>query len=72
MKVCCVKTPGFGNNRKNQLDDIAILTKAEVLDTELGMSFDSADIGILGTAKKVIISKDDTVIINGAGEKAEI
>lgn len=72
LKVCCVKTPGFGNNRKNQLDDIAILTKAEVLDTELGMSFDSADIGILGTAKKVIISKDDTVIINGAGEKAEI
>lgn len=72
LKVCCVKTPGFGNNRKNQLDDIAVLTKAEVLDTELGMTFDSVDINIMGSAKKVIIGKDDTVIIDGAGEKTSI
>lgn len=72
LRVCCVKTPGFGGAWKNQLDDIGVLTKAEVLDTELGMSFDNADIGILGSAKKVIISKDETVIIHGAGDKQAI
>lgn len=72
LKVCCVKTPGFGNNRKNQLDDIAVLTKSQVLDTDLGMTFDSVDISIMGSAKKVIINKDDTVIIDGAGEKTDI
>lgn len=48
------------------------MTKSQVLDPELGMSFESVDTSILGTAKKVIISKDDTVIIDGAGEKKEI
>ena len=65
LRVCCVKAPGFGAGRKNQLDDIGILTKAEVLDSELGMSFESADVAIMGTAKKVIVTKDETVIIHG-------
>lgn len=69
LRVVCVKTPGFGNNRKNQLDDIGVLTKSEVLDTELGMSFENVDVSILGSAKKVIINKDETIIIDGAGEK---
>lgn len=49
-----------------------MLTKAEVLDPELGMSFENIDIGILGTAKKIIVSKDETVIIHGAGDKQQI
>ena len=54
------------------MDDIAVLTKSQVLDTDLGMTFDSVDISIMGSAKKVIINKDDTVIIDGAGEKTDI
>ena len=69
LKVCCVKTPAFGNNRKNQLEDIAILTQGQVLDTEIGMTYDNVDTTILGSAKKVIIKKDDTIIIDGSGEK---
>ena len=72
MRVVCVKTPGFGNNRKNQLDDIGILTKSEVIDTDLGMSFENVDVNILGSAKKVIINKDETIIIDGAGERETI
>lgn len=72
LKVCCVKTPGFGDNRKKQLEDIAILTKSEVIDTDIGMNFDSSEVGILGSAKKMIIKKDDTIIIDGAGEKEDI
>jgi chaperonin GroEL len=54
------------------LDDIGILTKSEVLDTELGMSFENVEVGILGSAKKVIINKDETIIIDGAGDKEAI
>lgn len=72
VRACCVKTPGFGNNRKNQLEDIAILTAGEVLDPELGMEFDQVGVEILGSCKKIIISKDDTVIIDGSGEKTSI
>ena len=67
VRVCCVKAPSFGNNRKNHLQDIAVLTGGEVLDTEIGMSFETAEPSILGSAKKVIINKDDTIIIGGAG-----
>ena len=72
LKVCCVKTPGFGGNRKNQLEDMAILTKAQVIDTDIGMSLDNVDVDILGSCKKIIIGKDDSVIIDGAGEKEDI
>ena len=51
---------------------MAVLTKSEMIDTEIGMSFDSCDVNILGSAKKVIIGKDDTVIIDGAGDKEEV
>ncbi len=69
LRVCCIKTPGFGSGRKNQLDDLGLLTKSEVLDTELGMSFENTDIKMMGGAKKVIIGKEEIVIINGNGEK---
>ncbi len=72
LRVCCVKCPGFGNNRKSQLEDIGILTKAEVIDPELGMSFDGVDVDILGSCKKMIIGKDDSIIIDGAGDKNDI
>jgi len=72
LKVCCVKTPGFGNNRKDQLSDLGVLTNAEVIDTEIGMSFENCETNILGSCKKIIISKDDTVIIDGKGEKTSI
>jgi chaperonin GroEL len=72
VRVCCVKCPGFGNNRKNQLEDIGILTKGEVIDPELGMSFESVDVDILGACKKIIIGKDDTIVIDGAGDKKDI
>lgn len=72
LRVCCVKAPGFGSSRKSQLDDIGILTKSEVLDTELGMSLETADVSIMGSAKKVIIGKDETVVIHGMGEKQTI
>ena len=72
LNVCCVKTPGFGGNRKNQLEDIGILTNAEVLDTEIGMTFESVDTNILGEAKKMVINKDDTIIIDGSGDKKVI
>lgn len=68
LRVCCVKAPAFGNNRKNQMTDIAILTGGELIDTEIGMSLESGDTSILGSAKKVIINKDDTIIIDGAGD----
>lgn len=67
--MCCIKAPGFGTGRKNQLEDLGLITKSEVLDTELGMSFENTDVKIMGGAKKVIISKDETVFINGNGDK---
>lgn len=69
LKVCCVKTPGFGNNRKDMLSDIGVLTNSEVIDTEIGMSFENCETNILGSCKKMIISKDDCVIIDGNGDK---
>lgn len=72
LRVCCVKAPAFGNNRKNQMQDMAVLTGAEVIDTEIGMDFANSEPSILGSAKKVIITKDDTIIINGAGEQSSI
>jgi chaperonin GroEL len=54
------------------LDDLGLLTKSEVLDTELGMSFENADVKIMGGAKKVIVTKEETVFINGNGDKVSI
>lgn len=67
LKVACVKAPAFGDNRSNQMQDISILTGAQMIDPTTGNSFDEAEIDILGSAKKVIITKDETTIIDGAG-----
>ena len=72
VKICAVKAPGFGENRKSNLQDIAILTGGTVVSEDLGHKLDQVDIAMLGTAKKITVSKDDTIILDGAGEKATI
>ncbi|KAL6532231.1 Chaperonin cpn60, mitochondrial [Orobanche gracilis] len=72
IKVCAVKAPGFGENRKSNLQDLAVLTGAQVITEELGMKLDDVELDMLGSCKKVTISKDDTVILDGAGEKKSI
>lgn len=67
-----VKAPGFGDRRKAMLQDMAILTGAQVVSDELGLKLDSIDIDVLGTAQKVIISKDETTIVSGAGSKEDV
>jgi len=72
IKICAVKAPGFGDNRKANLQDIAILTGGEVVSEELGHKLEQVELSMLGTCKKVTISKDDTILLDGAGEKASI
>jgi len=72
LKVAAVKAPGFGDRRKEMLKDIATLTGGTVISEELGMSLDKVVVEDLGNAKKVIIDKENTTIIDGAGEKAKI
>ena len=72
LKIAAVKAPGFGDRRKAMLQDIAILTGGQVISEDLGMKLENVGIDMLGRAKKVSISKDNTTIIDGAGEKAEI
>jgi len=72
IKVCAVKAPGFGENRKANLQDLAILTGGEVITEELGMNLENVEPHMLGTCKKVTVSKDDTVILDGAGDKKSI
>ncbi len=72
LKVAAVKAPGFGDNRKLMLEDVAILTGGQVISEELGMKLENVNVKMLGTAKKVTISKENTVIIGGAGHKPEI
>ena len=72
LKVAAVKAPGFGDRRKAMLQDIATLTGGEVISEELGMKLESVGLSLLGRAKKVQITKDDTTIIDGSGKKAEI
>jgi chaperonin GroEL len=72
LKVAAVKAPGFGDRRKAMLQDIAILTAGQVISDELGMKLENVTIDMLGRAKKVSINKDNTTIIDGAGDKAEI
>jgi len=67
-----VKAPGFGERRKAQLQDIAILTGATVISEEVGLKLDGATIDMLGTARKVVVTKDDTTIIEGAGSAADV
>ena len=67
-----VKAPSFGDRRKDILQDIAILTGATVISEEQGHSFESADLSFVGTARKVIVDKDDTTIVEGAGNPIEV
>jgi len=72
VKVCAVKAPGFGDRRKAMLQDIAILTGATVISDEVGLSLEKATINELGTAKRIVISKEETTIIDGAGTEQDI
>jgi chaperonin GroEL len=72
LKIAAVKAPGFGDRRKAMLQDIAILTGGQVISDDLGMKLENVSLDMLGRAKKVVIKKDDTTIIDGHGEKAEI
>ncbi|XP_022149459.1 chaperonin CPN60-like 2, mitochondrial isoform X2 [Momordica charantia] len=69
LKVCAIKAPGFGDNRKANLDDLAILTGGEVITDERGLTLDKVQVEMLGTAKKVTVSLDDTIILHGGGDK---
>jgi chaperonin GroEL len=72
LKVVAVKAPGFGDRRKAMLEDIAILTGGQVISEDLGLKLENVSLEMLGTAKKVTIRKDDTTIVDGAGDKADI
>jgi chaperonin GroEL len=72
LKVCAVKAPGFGDRRKAMLEDIAILTSGEMISEDLGMNLETVSIASLGSADRIIISKDETTIIGGQGTKQEI
>ena len=72
LNIAAVKAPGFGDRRKAMLEDIAILTGATVVAEELGMSLETAKFEVLGTASKVVIDKDNTVIVDGAGDSANV
>ncbi len=72
LKVAAVKSPGFGDNRRNTMQDIAIATGATFLSEDVGQSLDGADISVLGSAKQIIISKDDTIIMGGAGTSEDV
>ncbi|MDP1880822.1 MAG: chaperonin GroEL [Parachlamydiaceae bacterium] len=72
MQVCAVKAPGFGDRRKAMLQDIAILTGGKVISDELGLKLDEVDVDVLGSAKTVKITKEETTIIDGAGHQQEV
>ncbi len=72
LKVAAVKAPGFGDRRKAMLQDIAVLTGGQVISEDLGIKLENVALDMLGRAKKVVITKDDTTIVDGAGKKADI
>ena len=72
LKVCAVKAPGFGDRRKAMLQDIAILTHGSVVSEETGISIDAVSLDMLGKAEKISVTKDNTTIVNGAGDKVAI
>ena len=72
LKVAAVKAPGFGDRRKAMLEDIAILTGGQLISDDLGMKLENVTVKMLGRAKKVVIDKENTTIVNGAGKKADI
>ena len=72
LRICAVKAPGFGDRRKEMLEDIAILTGGAVVTEEKGLKLEHATLDMLGSAEKITINKDNTTIVNGAGEKSQI
>jgi chaperonin GroEL len=72
LKVAAVKAPGFGDRRKAMLEDIAVLTKGELISEELGIKLENVTLAMLGTAKRVLIEKENTTIVEGTGKKADI
>lgn len=72
LKICAVKAPGFGDRRKEMLEDIAVLTGGIVISEDKGLKLDGATVEMLGTAEKITVNKDNTVIVNGAGSKENI
>merc|ERR1711966_63890 len=72
IKVCAVKAPGFGDNRKATMQDLAILTGGTVISEEVGMKLEEVQPAHLGTAKKIKVTKNDSIVLDGAGEKASI
>ena len=72
LKVAAVKAPGFGDRRKAMLQDIAVLTNGQVISEDLGIKLENVTVDMLGSAKKVVITKDDTTIVDGAGKKKDI
>src|ERR1700757_2571387 len=72
LKVAAVKAPGFGDRRKSMLEDLAVLTGGQVISEDLGIKLENVTLDMLGTAKKVLIDKESTTIINGAGKKTDI
>ena len=72
LKVCAVKAPGFGDRRKAMLEDIAILTAGQVISEEIGLKLENVEIQNLGRSKKIVITKDDTTIVDGAGSSEDV
>jgi chaperonin GroEL len=72
LKVCAVKAPGFGDRRKAMLEDISILTNGQVISEDLGIKLENVSLDMLGTAKRVLITKEETTVVEGAGAKKAI
>jgi chaperonin GroEL len=72
LKICAVKAPGFGDRRKAMLEDIAVLTAGQVISEDIGIKLENVTLDMLGTAKKVLINKEETTIVEGVGKKSEI
>merc|ERR1711904_147576 len=72
LKIAAVKAPGFGDRRKAMLEDIAILTGGQVISEDLGIKLENVTLEMLGTAKRVVVDKENTTIVQGAGKKKDI
>src|SRR5215831_15249334 len=72
LKVAAVKAPGFGDRRKAMLEDIATLTAGQVISEDLGIKLENVSLDMLGRAKKVVIEKENTTVVDGVGKKADI
>ncbi|TWT40962.1 60 kDa chaperonin [Phycisphaerae bacterium RAS1] len=72
LNICAVKAPGFGDRRKAMLEDLAVLTGGEFISEDRGIKFENIELSMMGTAKRVVITKDDTTVIEGAGKKKDI